>query len=155
MPDQNLCLLMGRLTRDPEVKTTGGGTTVAELGLAINEKRKQGNDWVEKTTFCDVSVFGRQAEFLGDKARKGDPVHVSGRLELDTWDDRQTGQKRSKLKVVADRVQLLTSRAEGDRSSDSRSQPRDQRRAEPSQSTGGGGPSYDDDIPFLPEKSVL
>lgn len=109
MADVNRVFLAGRLTRDPEVRYTPSGTAVADLGLAISErfKTKEG-EWDEKTVFVDVVVWGRQAETSGEYLYKGSPVLVEGRLQLDQWENQQ-GEKRSKLRVRADRVQFLGS----------------------------------------------
>ncbi|MEK0446870.1 MAG: Single-stranded DNA-binding protein [Verrucomicrobiota bacterium] len=105
---------MGNLTRDPEIKYTPKGTAVADIGLAIN--RVYSSDQGEKreeTTFVDVELWGRQAEIAGEFLKKGRPVYIEGRLKLDTWDDKQTGQKRSKMRVVGETLQLLGSREGG------------------------------------------
>jgi single-strand DNA-binding protein len=107
-------MLMGNLTRDPEMKYTPKGTAIAEIGLAVN--RTYTTDTGEKreeTTFVDVTLWGRVAEIVGEYCKKGRPLYVEGRLQLDSWDDKQTGQKRSKLKVVGDNIQLLGSREGG------------------------------------------
>jgi len=105
---------MGNLTRDPEVKYTSGGTAIAKLGMAINRTwtNKEGQKQ-EETTFVDVDAFGRQAEVIGQYLKKGRPVMIEGRLKLDQWDDKQTGQKRSKLGVILEGFQFLDSRGEG------------------------------------------
>jgi single-strand DNA-binding protein len=111
MPNLNKLMLIGNLTRDPEVKYTPKGTAVAQIGLAVN--RVWSNDAGEKqeeTTFVDIELWGRQAEIAGEYLRKGRPVFIEGRLKLDSWDDKQTGQKRSKMKVVGEQLQLLGSR---------------------------------------------
>jgi single-strand DNA-binding protein len=115
MASYNKVLLMGNLTRDPELKYTPKGMAVAELGLAVNrEYTTDGGEKREEVTFVDVTVWGRQAETCGEYLKKGRPVFVEGRLQLDTWDDKQSGQKRSKLRVVAERVQFLGSPRGGD-----------------------------------------
>jgi single-strand DNA-binding protein len=148
MPNYNKVILMGNLTRDPEVRYTSGGTAIAKLGLAVNRRWKnQEGQMQEETTFVDVDAFGRQAETIGQYLKKGRPVMVEGRLKLDQWDDKQTGQKRSKLGVVLENFQFLDSRGEGGGGGDSSgySQP------EPSSGTpsgGGGSVPEDDDVPF-------
>jgi single-strand DNA-binding protein len=114
MPNYNKVILMGNLTRDPEVKYTSGGTAIAKLGMAINRTwtNKEGQKQ-EETTFVDVDAFGRQAEVIGQYLKKGRPVMIEGRLKLDQWDDKQTGQKRSKLGVILEGFQFLDSRGEG------------------------------------------
>jgi len=115
MASFNKVILLGNLTRDPQVKYTPSGTAVAEVGLAVNRFwfDKQSNSRREETTFVDVTLWGREAEVAGEYLAKGRPVLIEGRLQLDTWDDKQTGQKRSKLRVVGERMQLLGSRGEG------------------------------------------
>jgi single-strand DNA-binding protein len=115
MANLNKVMLMGNLTRDPEVRYTPKGTAVAELGLAINRVyTSDNNEKREETTFVDVTLWGRTAEIAGEYLKKGRPVFIEGRLQLDTWDDKQTGQKRSKLKVVGEAMQLMGSRGGGE-----------------------------------------
>jgi len=114
MANLNKVMLMGNLTRDPEVRYTPKGTAVAELGLAINRVyTADNNEKREETTFVDVTLWGRTAEIAGEYLKKGRPVFIEGRLQLDTWDDKQTGQKRSKLKVVGEAMQLMGARDRG------------------------------------------
>ena len=107
MANFNRVLLMGNLTRNPEIRYTPSGTAVADLGLAVNEsfKNKSG-EMVESTCFVDVVVWGRQAETASEYLHKGSPVFVEGRLQLDQWETPQ-GEKRSRLRVRGDRVQFL------------------------------------------------
>jgi len=115
MANLNKVMLMGNLTRDPEVRYTPKGTAVAELGLAINRVYSAENgEKREETTFVDVTLWGRTAEIAGEYLKKGRPVFIEGRLQLDSWDDKQTGQKRSKLKVVGEAMQLMGSRGGGE-----------------------------------------
>ena len=108
MASYNKVLLMGNLTRDPEVKYTPKGTALANLGLAVNRRwTTETGEQKEEVTFVDVEVWGRQAETAGQYLSKGRPVFVEGRLKLDSWEDKESGQKRNKLKVVAERVQFL------------------------------------------------
>lgn len=115
MANLNKVLLMGNLTRDPQVRYTPGGAAVAEIGLAVNRTwfDKQANARREEVTFVDVTLWGREAEVAGEYLAKGRPVFIEGRLQLDTWDDKQTGQKRSKMRVVCEHMQMLGSRGEG------------------------------------------
>ena len=114
MASYNKVLLMGNLTRDPEVRYTPKGTAVAALGLAVNRVwTAESGEKKEEVTFVDVEVWGRQAETAGEYLSKGRPVFIEGRLRLDAWDDKETGQKRSKLKVVAERVQFLGAPRQG------------------------------------------
>jgi len=113
MASYNRVLLMGNLTRNPEIRYTPSGTAVADLGLAINENFKnKAGETVEQTCFVDVVVWGRQAETSAEYLHKGSPVFVEGRLQLDQWENQQ-GEKRSKLRVRADRVQFLGSPGKG------------------------------------------
>ena len=114
MANLNKVMLIGNLTRDPELRHTPKGTAVAELGLAINRvwmDEQRGKQ--EETTFVDVTLWGRQAELAQQYLVKGRPVYIEGRLNLDTWDDKATGQKRSKLKVIGENLQFLSSGQQG------------------------------------------
>lgn len=115
MASFNKVILVGNLTRDPQVKYTASGTAVTEIGIAVNRYwfDKQSNTRKEETTFVDVTLWARDAEVAGEYLSKGKPVLIEGHLKLDTWDDKQTGQKRSKLHVVCEHMQLLGSRGEG------------------------------------------
>jgi len=115
MASFNKVILLGNLTRDPEVKYTTGGTAVAEIGLAVNRTwwDKQANQKKEETTFVDVTLWGRQAEVAGEYLAKGRSVLIEGRLQLDTWDDRETGKKRSKLRVVGENMTMVGGRSDG------------------------------------------
>jgi single-strand DNA-binding protein len=125
MANLNRVLLIGNLTRDPEVRYTPKGTAVTEIGLAVNRSYTgEDGERKEETTFVDVTLWARQAEIAGQYLKKGRPVFIEGRLQLDTWDDKQTGQKRSKLRVVAENLQLLGSRQEGEGSGTSSAPPR-------------------------------
>lgn len=107
----NKVFLMGNLTRDPDVKQTPSGETVADMSLAVSEqfRSRATNEVREVVTYVDVTVWGRVAENCGQYLTKGRPVFVEGRLTMDTWEDKTTGQKRSRLRVRADRVQFLYS----------------------------------------------
>ncbi|HEY2343997.1 MAG TPA: single-stranded DNA-binding protein [Chthoniobacteraceae bacterium] len=114
MPNLNKVMLMGNLTRDPEIKYTPKGTAVTEFGLAVNRVyTSESGEKKEETTFVDISMWGRQAEIAAEYLKKGRPVYIEGRLKLDSWDDKQTGQKRSKLRVVGETLQFLGSREGG------------------------------------------
>src|SRR5438105_221602 len=108
MASFNKVILLGNLTRDPEVRYTPKGTAVTEIGMAINRTYTAENgEKREETTFVDVTLWGRTAEIAGEYLKKGRPVFIEGRLQLDTWDDKQSGQKRSKLKVIGETMQML------------------------------------------------
>ncbi len=114
MASFNKVMLIGNLTRDPEIKYTPKGTAIADIGLAVNRTyTTEGGEKREEVTFIDVTLWGRVAEIVGEYCKKGRPLFVEGRLQLDTWDDKATGQKRSKLKVVGENIQLLGSREGG------------------------------------------
>jgi len=114
MASLNKVMLIGNLTRDPEIKYTPKGTAIADIGLAVNRNyTTESGEKREEVTFIDVTLWGRTAEIVGEYCKKGRPIFIEGRLQLDTWDDKQTGQKRSKLKVVADNIQLLGGREGG------------------------------------------
>lgn len=115
MASFNKVILVGNLTRDPEVKYTTGGTAVAEIGLAVNRTwfDKSSNQRKEETTFVDITLWGRTAEIAGEYLSKGRSVLIEGRLQLDSWEDKTSGQKRSKLKVVGEEMRMLGGRGEG------------------------------------------
>ncbi|GHC64975.1 hypothetical protein GCM10007100_35970 [Roseibacillus persicicus] len=149
---------MGRLTRDPELRYTPKGTAVADLGMAINRYRggTDGGERTEETTFVDVTLWGRQAETANQYLAKGREVFIEGRLQLDSWEDKSSGQKRSKLKVVGESMQFVGGPGGGggqggggggqSYSSDSQPQPSAPSPSAPSQ--GGGYEDEEDDIPF-------
>src|SRR5262245_32084160 len=115
MASYNKVILMGNLTRDPEVRYTPKGTAIAKIGLAVNRYWRDANgEQKEEVTFVDIDAFGKQAETLGNYMKKGRPILIEGRLRLDTWDDKTTNQKRSKLGVVLESFQFLDSRGGGD-----------------------------------------
>ena len=109
MANLNKVLLMGNLTRDPEMRYTQSGTAVVKLGLAVNRRyrNRQSNEMVEETTFVDVEAWDRQAETINQYMRKGRPIFIEGRLKLETWESQ--GQKRSKMVVVLENFQFLGS----------------------------------------------
>ena len=108
MANLNKVMLIGNLTRDPELRHTPKGSAVTDLGLAVNRKIADGNGgWRDETTFVDVTVWGSSAENANKYLSKGRGVFIEGRLQMDVWDDKTTGQKRTKLKVVADNLQFL------------------------------------------------
>src|SRR2546421_9441665 len=112
MASFNRVILLGNLTRDVEVKYLQSGMAVAEIGLAVNDRRKnQAGEWVEEVTFVDITLWGRTAEVAGEYLAKGSPALIEGRLKLDQWET--DGQKRSKLKVIGERMQMLGGRGGG------------------------------------------
>jgi single-strand DNA-binding protein len=111
MASYNRVILMGNLTRDPQLRYLPNQTAVVDIGLAVNHKyRTAAGEDREEVMFIDCTAFGKQAEVINQYCQKGRPLLVEGRLKLDTWDDKQTGQKRSKHKVTIDNFQLLGSR---------------------------------------------
>ncbi len=155
MASYNRVILVGNLTRDIELKYTPGGTAVTDIGMAMNDRRKSASgEWVEETTFVDVTLWGRTAEVASEYLSKGSPILVEGRLKLDTWETE--GQKRSKLRVVCDRMQMLSGGGGGGGAPRQRTAAPQQHDYQPAPSGGqpeaqptGNGPGYDDpDIPF-------
>jgi single-strand DNA-binding protein len=155
MASFNKVILAGNLTRDPELRYTPKGTAIAKIGLAVNRTWKnEAGETKEEVTFVDVDAFGRQAEVIAQYMRKGRPLLVEGRLKLDQWDDKQTGQKRSRLGVVAETVQFLGSggggAAGGGDGGDSPA-PRRSAPSAPAPSAPASEPDMpppDDDVPF-------
>jgi single-strand DNA-binding protein len=107
MTSFNKVILLGNLTRDPEIRYTPGGAAVASFALAVNRKYKQGDDFKTEVSYIDIVVFGKQAENCGQYLHKGDPALIEGRLQQRRWDDRETGQKRSKVEVAAQSVTFM------------------------------------------------
>lgn len=109
MASFNKVVLMGNVTRDPQVRYTTGGTAVTDVGLAVNRQwtDRSTNERKEEVSFIDVTLWGKTAEIAGEYLSKGRPCLIEGRLQMDSWQDRETGQKRSKLKVVGESMQLL------------------------------------------------
>ena len=140
MASFNKVILMGNLTRDPEVRYTQGGTAVSEIGLAVNDKRKDAKgEWVEETTFVDVTLWGRTTEIAGEYLGKGSSVLVEGRLKLDSWE--KDGQKRSKLRVVAENMRMLGGKGGGGGRGGSAPPDESEFTGESSSEYGGGAPS--------------
>ncbi len=157
MASFNKVILMGNLTRDPELRYTPKGTAIAKIGLAVNRVwTNEAGEKKEEVTFVDVDIFGRTAENVGQYMRKGRPIMIEGRLKLDQWDDKQSGQKRSKLGVIADTVQFLGSANEGGGNPGGGSAPAAPRVSRPAPSASapmaepieGDGPPESDDVPF-------
>ena len=149
MASFNKVILLGNLTRDPEVRYTPKGSAVADLGIAVNRQYTlESGEKREEVTFVDVTFWGRTAEVAGEYLKKGRPVFIEGRLQLDTWDDKQSGQKRSKLKVIGETMQMLGSRGGAADTGDEGDRPA--RSAKPTAAPKPPGPSEpdDDEIPF-------
>jgi len=149
----NRVILLGNLTRDPELRHIQSGTAVTDLGLAVNDRRKTATgEWVEEVTFVTVTVWGRQAETASEYLTKGSPVLIEGRLKFDTWE--KDGQKHSKLSVVCERMQFIGNRG-GTGGAGGSAGDRPQGSSRPAQRSGGGDsqynqsgpPDYVDDMP--------
>ena len=112
MASYNRVILLGNLTRDIELRYTNSRMAVCQNAIAVNDRRKNASgEWIDETSFVDVTFFGRTAEIVSEYLGKGSPIFVEGRLKQDTWE--KDGQKRSKLYVIVDRMQLLGGRSEG------------------------------------------
>jgi single-strand DNA-binding protein len=164
MASFNRVILMGNLTRDVELKHLPSGNTVAEVGLAVNDKRKNAQgEWVEEVTFVDVTLWGRTAEIASEYLSKGSPIFIEGRLKLDTWE--KDGKKNYKLRVVAENMRMVGGRGDrggggggggsggGSRSYDESEAPGsysddDAPRSAPPQRGSGPAPAQPEDIPF-------
>jgi len=135
MSSFNKVMLMGNLTRDPQMKQLPSNSVVAEFGLATTRRyRTAGGEDREETAFVDCSAFGRQAEVINQFCKKGKPIFVEGRLKYDTWDDKQSGAKRSKLSVVVENFQFVGGRdSEGGMATDALGKERPWRTAENSE----------------------
>jgi single-strand DNA-binding protein len=153
MASFNKVILMGNVTRDPELRYTPKGMAIAKIGLAVNRTwRNEAGETKEEVTFVDIDAFGRQAETIGQYIKKGSPLFVEGRLKLDQWDDKQTGQKRSRLGVVLDNFQFIGApRGEGGASEAPRrapaTAPATAAPAAPATEP-DGPPPEEDDVPF-------
>jgi single-strand DNA-binding protein len=162
MANVNKVMLLGNITRDLEVRYTPKGTAVCDLGMAVNRIRTGDNgERIEEVTYVDVTLWGRQAELAGQYLSKGRSVFIEGRLQLDQWDDKQTGQKRSRLRVVGENMQFIGGQGGGGGNQGGSGAPRQQaappeqaQSSPPPQSDQGGAAAAesfdndDDDIPF-------
>ena len=162
MASFNKVILVGNITRDPELRYTPSGTAIAKLSLAVNRSwRTETGETREEVTFVDVDAFGKQAETIGQYLRKGRPILVEGRLKMDQWEDKQTGQKRSRLGVVLEVFRFLDSsqgRGEGGAPPAASAPPAQQsyRSAPPAAAAASSGnpgfeaapPPEEDDVPF-------
>ncbi|MBE7494322.1 MAG: single-stranded DNA-binding protein [Verrucomicrobiaceae bacterium] len=129
MASLNKVMLIGNLTRDPEVRYTPKGSAVCDIGLAMNRVySSESGEKIEEVTFVDITLWGKTAELAGKYLHKGRPVFIEGRLQMDSWEDKQTGQKRQRLKVVGETMQFLNSAQGGGGGAG-----------------GGGGGGYDDE----------
>jgi single-strand DNA-binding protein len=148
MASFNKVILMGNLTRDPELRYTPKGMAIAKVGLAVNRRwSTESGEQREEVTFVDVDAFGKQAETIGQYMRKGGAILIEGRLKLDQWDDKQTGQKRQRLGVVCENFRFVGSAQRGEEGG--APAPRPQR---PAAAT--AAPDGDADAPPMPEDDV-
>jgi single-strand DNA-binding protein len=153
----NVVVITGNLTKDPDLRSTGGGTSVCELRVAVNSRRKEGQNWVDKPNFFNVVVFGAQGENCANYLSKGRPVAVEGRLDWREWDAKDGSGKRQAVQIIANSVQFLGSRDGGGGggngngftppSSDTPTDSSDFEAAPAAAGAAGGG-GGDDDIPF-------
>ena len=149
MASFNRVILMGNLTRDPELRYTPKGTAIAKLGLAVNRVwRTETGETKEEVTFVDVDSFGKQAETIAQYLKKGSPLLMEGRLRLDQWDDKQTGQKRSKLGVIVEGFQFLGGGNREGGGGEAPRRPAAPSAPAPSSSAEPDMPPHDDDVPF-------
>jgi len=156
MASFNRVILVGNLTRDPELRYIPSGTAVSDIGLAVNDRVKRGDQWVDEATFVDITLWGRTAEIANEYLSKGAPVLIEGRLKLDRWE--KDGQKHSKLKVIGERLQMLGGKegggggprggARGGSSRGAGSDDQSQQYDDSEQYMPAGGPPPNDDIPF-------
>jgi single-strand DNA-binding protein len=149
----NKVILIGNLTRDPELRYTPKGTAVAKLGVAVNRQWKtDAGESREEVTFVDVDAFGRSAEVIGQYCKKGKPLMIEGRLKYDTWEDKQTNQKRSKLSVVLESFQFLGdgggNRGGGEGAPAGAAPARRPATSAEPPAADSEGPPLDDDVPF-------
>ena len=150
MASFNKVILLGNLTRDPEVRYTPKGSAVCDLGIAVNRSYTlDSGEKREEVTFVDVVLWSRLAEIAGEYLKKGRPVFIEGRLQLDTWDDKQSGQKRSKLRVIGETMQLLGGRPPGaGGGSESSDEGRSRSKTTPPPKAPTANEPDDDEIPF-------
>jgi single-strand DNA-binding protein len=151
MANFNKVILAGNLTRDPELRYTPKGTAIAKIGLAINRKWKsESGEMKEEVTFVDVDAFGKTAETIGQYLKKGRPILIEGRLRYDTWEDKQTKQKKNKLGVVMESFQFIDSsnRGEGGGAPPAPSRPAAAGATPAPEAAEADTPPEGDDVPF-------
>ena len=148
MASFNKVILAGNLTRDPELRYTPKGTAIARLGIACNRKWKsETGEMKEEVTYVDVDAFGKTAETIGQYLKKGRPILIEGRLRYDSWEDKQSGQKKSKLGVVLESFQFLDSGG-GRGDGEPRPRPGSASAAPAPEPVEGDAPPEHDDVPF-------
>ena len=153
MANYNKVILMGNLTRKPELRYTQGGMAICKFGLAVNRRFKDGasGEWKEEPTFVDITIFGKRGEAFAKHHDKGRPAFIEGELRYDTWDDKESGQKRSKLYVVGENWEFVGgSGREGGAPSSDDAPMRAQAGGYSGAAGGGGGGDFidADDAPF-------
>lgn len=143
-------MLMGCLTRDPELRVTPKGTPICQFSLAINRQFKSGDETREEVLFVDVEAWGKQGETIAKHCAKGKPLYVDGRLRLDQWEDKNTKEKRSRMKVVLENFQFLGSATDGERAPAPAptSTPAPARGQQSIPQTGVKEENLDEDVPF-------
>jgi len=136
--------ITGNLTRDPELKSTGSGMAVLKMGVSVNDRRKnqQTGEWEDAPNFIDVVMFGTRAESVSRFLSKGAKVAIEGKLRWSTWEDKDSGAKRSKIEVVADDIEFMSSRGESSGGGGASSY------TAPSAPAASADPVFEDDIPF-------
>jgi single-strand DNA-binding protein len=144
MNDINRVIILGRLTRDAELKYTSGGSAVSKFSIAVNRRRKQGDQWVDEANFFDVTVWGKQAESLNQYLTKGKQIGVEGELRQDRWE--QDGQPRSRVEIHAVNIQLLGGGAGGGANRSGQGEP--SRRSQSAPEAPESSSEFEDDIPF-------
>ena len=148
MASFNKVILLGNLTRDPEVRYTPKGSAVCDLGIAVNRVyTTEGGEKREEVTYVDVVLWSRLAEIAGEYLKKGRPIFIEGRLQMDSWEDKQSGQKRTKLRVVGESMQLLGGRPGGGTGGSGETGEESRRPSPPPKSAAAAGPD-EDEIPF-------
>jgi single-strand DNA-binding protein len=151
MASFNKVILMGNLTRDPELRYTPKGMAIAKIGLAVNRRwTTETGEQKEEVTFVDIDAFGKQAETIGQYMRKGGAILVEGRLRLDQWDDKQTGQKRQRLGVVCENFRFVGSAQKNEDGSAPAPRPRPATPPSAGENPPDGDvpPHESDDVPF-------
>jgi single-strand DNA-binding protein len=149
MASYNRVILMGNLTRDPELRYIPSGTAVSDVTIAVNDRVKRNDQWIDETSFVDVTLWSRDAEIASEYLSKGSPVLIEGRLRQERWE--KDGQKHSKLKVVCDRLRLVGSRSGGgasQRGGRATSTGDEPHFSESEEYMPAGAPPPSDDIPF-------
>ncbi len=156
MASYNRVILVGNLTRDPELRYIPSGTAVTTIGLAVNDRVKRNDQWVDETTFVDITLWSRTAEIANEYLSKGSSVLIEGRLKLDMWE--KDGQKFSKLKVIGEKMQMLGSRGGGGGGGGGGQRPSTQSNQssgyDDDYSGGGGGDDYSS-APSMPPESEI